>query len=106
MAEILNFEKPEDVNLEMYKKEMGASVVQLLFISNARTIAAAFAMNPDILISDFIACPREPRILFWNQIGMMMESVKALYGLTAEECNQVVAYTIAELLALPLKGGE
>lgn len=83
------------------RKEMGADALTLLFLSAARSISMAYNVDPMVLISDYNNTPVYARIIFWNQVGAAIESVKTCYALSRKECNKVIADTIAELLGLP-----
>lgn len=86
------------------RKEMGAEILTLIFISTARSMSMAYELDPNVLISCYDIVPVDARIIFWNQVGAAMESVKICYSLSQDECNRVLADTIADLLGLTERG--
>jgi|GEM_PF-4288518 len=106
MGKIINLETPEDSESNTLREELGRAVLQLLFTSNAQILAQAFRLDPQMLISDYDSTPPVPRTIFWWQVGAVMETIEYVYGLSREECNKVLGHTIAELLTLPVVGGE
>jgi hypothetical protein len=83
------------------RKEMGAEILTLMFLGSARTVAMGYELDPLVLMSDYDATPVDARFIFWNQVGAAMESIKTCYSLSQQECNKILADTIAELLGLP-----
>ncbi len=83
------------------RKEMGAEILTLMFLGSARTVAMGYELDPLVLMSNYDAVPVDARIIFWNQVGAAMESIKICYSLTQQECNRILADTIAELLGFP-----
>ena len=98
----MNSEKVIDISeLANSRKEMGTEILTLMFLGSARAVAMGYELDPLVLMSDYDSIPVDARIIFWGQVGAAMESVKICYSLSREECNRVIADTIAELLGLP-----
>ncbi len=90
----------EDIKLQ---KELGTDVLKLLFISTARAVAMGYDIDPNLLVADFDSTPVNPQFIFWNQVDAAVKSVKTCYALSQEECSQILADIITEILTLQVQ---